>query len=308
MTIAVLSAGALTTFQDLGRAGGGASGVAISGAFDVFAARAANLLVGNLESAPVLEMTLAGPTLRFDQPGAVALTGSRFAAVLNERTAPWSESFNVRAGDTLKIGRTQTGARGYLAIGGLIAEERMLGSASRHVAAQLGPPPLESGDTLVGVEKPFVRARLRDGALHVHRNDVTVRAVRGPQWDAFTSHTHNAIFVAPFSVTPDSNRTGIRLEGPPLDHAGSGEIDPEGAVAGSVQVPPNGRPIVLGPDGPVTGGYPKIAVVIAADVCVLAHCKPGDIVRFAEVTTEEARTAWLEREQALRGSIDRSER
>lgn len=295
MTIAVLVPGALTTFQDLGRAGNGASGVPVSGAFDAFALRAANRLVGNADGAPALEITMAGPTLRFEIDARIALTGSRFAAMLDKAALPHARTVEVRAGQTLKVGWTTEGARAYLAIAGLISEERTLGSVSRHVAAQLGPPPLESGDVLV-VGMPHDSPLRTFAEPWSYSHEIELRAVRGAQWSHFAP---SEIFGATFAVTQEASRTGVRLDGPPIEHRSSGEIDPEGVTPGAVQVPPNGRAIVLGPDGPATGGYPKIAHVIAADLFLLAHAKPGDAVRFSEVSVDDARTAWADRERAL---------
>ena len=313
----VLDPGALSTVQDLGRPGYGSIGVAPSGAMDPLALRVANRCAGNDERAGGIEFTMSGPSIAFEQDAVVALTGSRFRArVLRAVTgsaferdvdapdAPWDEAFAVRAGETLEIGKTTQGARGYLAMRGGIDVEQFLGSRSTQVAAGIGGQVLKQGDRLaVGQARdaPMLRAR---ESTSPYRRDQTVRALRGPQTGAFTARALERFFSEPFTVSTRADRTGIRLDGMPLELAGPADVEPEGVVTGAVQVPADGVPIVLCNDRPATGGYAKIAAVIAADMRLVAHAKPGDTLRFVEAARDDALAAWLEQEDRLLDMVE----
>lgn len=306
MTIHVVSPGAFTTVQDLGRHGWASAGVPPSGAMDLLALRAANLLAGNDEKAAGLEITMLGPALRFDEAAVVAVTGATFDADLDGNPVPRNESFRVPPGATLTLRKARRGARCYVGVRGGIDVPIVLGSRSTLASAGFG-----------GVDGRALAARDllrtgsgRDAPLRRMRPDPSpptvqpVRVLAGPQPEAFTAGGRDGFFGTAFTVSPRSDRVGVRLEGEPLEHAGPAEIDPEGVVTGAIQIPGDGRPIVLGPDRPVTGGYAKIATVIAADLGRIAQARPGDTVRFVEVTLDEARAVQREREQALRDAIE----
>ena len=313
----VLDPGALSTVQDLGRPGHGAIGVAPSGAMDPLALRIGNLCVGNEEGAAGIELTMNGPSIAFEQDSVVALTGSRFGArVLRAVTgtaferdvdapfAPWDEAFVVHAGETLEIGKTTQGARAYLAVRGGIDIAPLLGSRSTHVAARVGGHVLKQGDRLAVGHPRDTSVRRAKKNTSPYRPEQTVRAIRGPQASAFTERAIERFFSQGFAVSTRADRTGIRLEGMALQLRGAADIDPEGVVTGAVQVPADGVPIVLCNDRPVTGGYAKVAVVVAADMRLLAHAKPGDTLRFIEATRDDALAAWREMEDGLLDMIE----
>jgi antagonist of KipI len=305
--IRVVSPGPFTTVQDLGRAGWGSSGVPPSGAMDGPALRAANLLAGNPQDAAGLEITIAGPVLVFEQHATVAIAGARIEASIDETAAPDRETLEVRAGSTLRLGKVSGGVRAYLAVGGGIDLPPVLGSRSTLAAAGIGGlsgRALADGDRLpIGpATSRAARKRLPDAALAGAAG--VVRAVAGPQEDAFTAKGIEAFWAATFTVTPRSDRTGVRLDGPAIEHAGGADLDPEGVVTGAIQIPGDGKPIVLGPDRPATGGYAKIATVVTADLPLIAQARPGDTLRFVPVSVEEARVAWRELERALRDGIE----
>jgi biotin-dependent carboxylase-like uncharacterized protein len=315
MSLLILDPGPLTTVQDLGRAGLGAFGVAPSGAMDPWALRLANLLTGSAESAAGLEFTLTGPTIAFEDDTVVALTGSRFeVGVLrsvtgsaferdvDSRAAPHDESFVVHAGETLQMGKGLEGARGYLSVRGGIETTPILGSRSTHASSRLGGAPLKQGDRLRVSPAPETSLR-RAISSRVYRSEQTLRAIAGPQQEAFAEGMLERFFSQPFRVTTNADRAGIRLEGETIALARAPDIDPEGVVTGAVQVPADGQPILLCNDRPATGGYAKIACVISADLSLAAHSKPGDTVRFARTTPADARDAWRSREEHLRTSI-----
>lgn len=303
--IRVVEPGPFTTVQDLGRPGLAATGVPPSGAFDVLALRVANGMAGNDEGEAALEITLAGPLLNFEADAVVAIGGAAADAELDGRPVPHASAFRVPAGSALRLGRVRDGVRSYLAVRGGIAVPEVLGSRSTLVNAGLGGVlgrALEANDHLPVGSHAGGEPLRRLAGDPAPRGGV-VRAVPGPQEASFTPRGRAAFFSRPFTVSTRSDRAGVRLEGDPIELAGPADLDPEGVVTGAVQVPGDGRPIVLGPDRPTTGGYVKIATVITADLSLIAQARPGDTLRFVPVTVEGARAAWHERERALREGI-----
>lgn len=300
MSIIVEEAG-WCSVQDLGRPGYGASGVPRSGAFDEWALRAGNRLCGNQENAAGLEVTLRGPSLRFDRDAAVAITGARFMRTLDDVEVPQGETFTVRAGQRLAFGPLHAGLRAYVCVSGGIQSPLLLGSRSASPRAGIGGM-LAGGETLA-VGPAQAHARRRQVHAPESLGDALVRIILGPQAQAFTPDAIERLAGEPFVVSTEADRVGLRLDGPVLTHSGEAGIEPEGVVAGCIQVPGDGRPIILGPDGPVTGGYAKIATVIGADLCILAQAKPGTTLRFEVVTPGQARDARAVREHALQNGI-----
>jgi antagonist of KipI len=293
VTIEVFEPGLLTSVQDaVGRRAWRHLGVPAGGAADPWAARLANRLVGNADAAPVLEMTLLGPTLRCDAPVLVALAG-RLEATVDGLPWPAFTSRRVRAGSVVRVADGED-ARGYLAVGGGLVVEAVLGSASTDLRTGFGGidgRALGEGDRLRTVE-PGTAVPLRwTGELPTG----PIRIVDGPHADRTSP---NAITGRAWHVSPRSDRTGVRLDGPPV-RAGGDEVPSIGLPAGAIQLPPDGQPIVALADRPVTGGYPVPAVVIGADIGRVARLRPGDELRFASVSLEAARQALRKAEQAL---------
>jgi antagonist of KipI len=293
--IEVLAAGMLTTVQDSGRVGHRASGVPISGAADLFALRVANLLVGNPEGAAGLEFTLVGPELKFERDTWIALGGADFEG------APGWQPLKLKAGDTLNFGRALSGCRGYLAIAGGIEVPQVMGSRSTYLRAALGGVEgraLRRGDRLqVPVVAREIRGHWRVDAriLPEYGLPATVRVVRGSQADEFEGD----FFGAEFSVLPQSDRMGMRLKGPTFTRKSRAELVSTTVAPGTIQVPPDGQPIVLLADAQTIGGYPIVAHVIAVDLPLIAQLRPGDAVRFRAVTLAEAHQFNQARERAL---------
>ena len=281
----VLDGGPLTTVQDAGRPGLAHLGVAPSGFLDAQAATLANRLVGNPESAALLETTGRGPRLRLAElaPGAagvvVALTGAPAPIRINGRAAEPLRAQLIRLGDQLEVGQVTAGIRSYLAIrGGLLVPE-ILGSRSTDLLSQLGPPPLAAGQRLpFGVvadpvpEVDAVPGSAFDAAIQLE-------VFPGPSRDWFEATALRAFTSAIWTVDSTSSRVGVRLCGPVLRRS-SRELRPEGMVTGSIQVPPDGQPVLLLNDHPVTGGYPVIAVLRERDLPLAAQAAPGTEVRF----------------------------
>ena len=297
--IEVLSPGLFTTVQDLGRLGLGYLGVPEAGAADAFSLRVANRLVDNPDGAAALEMTGRGASLRFESDAAVALAGAMLDATLDGEPVPPYQTVTVRAGAVLECGALMRGWRGYLAIGGGgLKVEPVLGSASSDSLSGLGPPALTHGQrletgTLSSTPGYYLRAPPSYG------QPVALRVLPGPQEDWFTDEARDLIVTAAFKVLPLSDRTGVRLEGPALARARETELPSMGMVAGAVQVPPSGRPIVLLANHGATGGYPVIANVISADLSALAQLMPGAELRFSEVSRATALAALCEQEARL---------
>jgi antagonist of KipI len=299
MTIHVIAPGPFTTVQDLGRNGYASAGAPPSGAMDPFALRAANRLAGNDDGAAALEITLQGPTLRFDADATIALTGAPIDADLDGTPVPTLETTSIANGSTLRLQQCARGVRAYLAVHGGIQVPVILGSRSTLASASLGGlegRALQEGDTLpIGATTGTLA--MRGMRLQDYPNEV--RVIPGPQTDAFTDRGRDSLFAQEFRVSPRSDRVGVRLDGEPIELAGTADIDPEGVVTGAIQIPGDAHPIVLGPDRPVTGGYAKIVTVIAADLGVIAQARPGGSLRFVEVTLDQARAAWRQREGEL---------
>lgn len=289
--IEVLSAGLCDLVMDQGRSGRGALGVPVGGAADSSALGAANRLVGNDAAVAGLEITLKGPSLRFPRGGVVALAGARFAATRSSGTAVgWGETLVLAAGETLNLEQVETGCRCWLALRGGLAVPPVMGSRSTFLPAGFGGyrgRALRAGDVLAsGAQVGAVRL-LRARVPFIER-DEPLRVVAGPQVGLFEDAGLLAFFTGNYRVAAASDRRGLRLDGPAVSYARA-EVPSQGVLPGAVQVPPDGRPIVLGWDGPVTGGYPVIAGVIAADMAKLAQLRPGDAVRFATIELERAR-------------------
>ncbi len=316
MTIHVLAPGLLSTVQDGGRSGQAALGVGHGGAMDTVALRLANILVGNVENAATLELTLRGPRLRFDSDSLVAVTGADIEAHCGDAALPMWRPLAIRAGSELAFGNVRRGARSYLAVAGGIGIAPVLGSRSSDLNAGLGARALIAGDTLptepasryvapslwreLGATpcaatkwsldpQPWFDSGLRR----------SIRVIAGSHSPHLDNASQRALFSAEFRIGADSNRVGYRLHGPALALREPLELISEGVMPGTVQLPPGGDPIVLMAEAPTCGGYPRIAQVIGVDLPHLAQHRPGEVLRFAETSLDDAQTRYLERERAM---------
>jgi biotin-dependent carboxylase-like uncharacterized protein len=291
--IEVKRAGLCDLVVDQGRAGRGAIGVPVGGAADPLALTAANALVGNDPTAAGLEMTLAGPDLRFPDGGVVALTGARFTATRSSGVAvAWNQTLIMAPGETLSLAGAEAECRCWLALAGGLTVPSVMGSRSTFMPAGFGGHQgraLRTGDELMPGQPVQGKGRL----LHAQPPpapavDAPLRVVAGPQTGLFDDDGLAAFYGGSYRVAAASDRRGLRLDGPVVTHART-ELPSQGVLPGAVQIPPDGLPIILGWDGPVTGGYPVIAGVIAADWARLAQLKPGDVVRFETLDIDAAR-------------------
>lgn len=316
--IHVLKPGLLTTVQDLGRPGYQQYGVVVGGALDAFAARVANLIVGNEDNAAVFEMAQTGPELRFDREAIVAWCGADFAAQIGDEPLPCDRAVRVAAGETIRFGLARSGLRAWLAVAGGLDVPLVMGSRSTYRRAGIGGHagrPLQAGDDLQ-VFAPSGWARQILSALGAGRKRATtwtvrpgtmgrpaaagvVRAVRGPECTWFTLDAQRAFFSAEWTATKEADRMGVRLAGPVLERRQSGDMVSSAVNAGIVQVPAAGQPIVLLPSRQSVGGYPRLASVATVDLRRIAQLRPGDRVRFEEINLAVAHDLYLARERDL---------
>lgn len=281
--IEVLNGGFFTTIQDSGRPGFGDLGVGISGAADQRSMKLANRLVGNDEHLAVLEVAVGGLAMRAVANLTIALTGAACPITIGGRSEAVNSTICVRKGDIIELGIAQTGMRTYLAVRGGIQADTVFGSKSTDVMAQLGPEPIRDGRQLCIGRRPASFPNIDYAPVEsVTDQDVTLDIVLGPREDWFTAEAKHMLVTKEFVVTSHSDRIGMRLEGPSLPRLRFDELYTEGTVAGSLQIPPSGKPTLFLADHPVTGGYPVIAVVVADDLHIASQLKPGSRLRFRE--------------------------
>lgn len=299
--LVVLKPGLLTSVQDLGRPGLGPQGISSAGAADPLSLRLANLLVGNPEGSPALEFTLIGGTFQFPDGAVFSIVGADLGAELDGRPVELGVPHAAPPGATLRLGQSRDLARSYLAIAGGVQVPLFLGSASTDLTGRFGGysgRALRAGDVLsIGLPSTRLpRRRLSAVASAVRQPRKTLRIVRGPQFDWFAADARQALLRNEFLLTEESNRMGLRLSGPPLPLVTPRELISEGVSLGSLQVTSSGQPILLFVEQQTAGGYPKIATVISADAWCIGQLRPRDVIRFTEVSLEEARELYLAHE------------
>jgi antagonist of KipI len=305
VALIVVKPGMLTTIQDRGRWGYQAHGVPVAGPMDVYSHRLGNALVGNDPAAATLEITLLGPELEFESERIVAITGADFALTLDSKPALANVAFVAAAGARLQFGARRRGARAYLAVEGGIETPPVLGSRSTHVISALGGlngRALRAGDRVpLGPRlsaRPTV-AMPADAPLTLPAGQAIVRVLAGPQVERFDAKAMDVLQSAPYLIGANSDRMGFRLTGPRLQHSNGADIISDATSLGALQVPASGQPILLMADRQTTGGYPKLATVITADLPLAAQLAPGDRIQFAACTPREALAALIAQEQTL---------
>ncbi|MFO0856058.1 MAG: biotin-dependent carboxyltransferase family protein [Phycisphaerales bacterium] len=324
-TLRVINPGMLTTVQDLGRPGFASMGVPTGGAADSLSLRIANRLVGNANNAAGLEMTLLGGSFEFENDALIAIAGgearveiaSKSGALRNEQMCT---RIQVRSGDTVRVGPIVRGVRTYLSIAGGIDVPQVLRSASTLLSAKFGGlqgRALQAGDQISWRDaamnetpNPQASFKIRASHLETRASELSsqllgrsvLRATDGPHLDEFDAASREAFWNGAFRVSSRSDRVGVRLESVHnhIANASSGGRMPSmGMMCGAVQVPPGGAPIILMADHPTTGGYPVIACVASVDLPRLGQLRPGETIRFARVTREDALRAFQEQKSQL---------
>jgi antagonist of KipI len=310
MNAIIERAGFFTSVQDLGRAGYREFGVSLGGALDSFGLRVTNLLAGNDEGAAGLEITLGGLQLRFEDERVAAWCGGEFDVRVGSTALPAGHAAHVQAGERLKFGRPQTGCRAWLAVSGGIDVPVTLGSRSTDLRAGFGGHEgraLRDGDVLPLIGRPGSSTPAtvisswtapHDWILPAQRDPI-LRFVRGADWNRFNASSLEDLTSKAFAVSTDSDRMGVRLDGPELKRRDDIDLISEAVAPGTIQVPPGGKPILLLGDCQTIGGYPKIAHVITVDLAIAAQLRAGDHVRFSEVSPTDAHRLLIEREREL---------
>ena len=306
MSITVLNPGLLTTVQDQGRVGYQQFGVSVSGVMDPRSAALANIIAGNDQGEAVLECTMMGPQLQFDKANVIAITGGDLGPTLDGKAIPSYRAVAVKAGQVLKFAGPKAGCRAFIAFAGGLDIPLTMGSRSTYMKAKIGGfqgRKLEKGD-IIGFRAPVdTLPRMADRALRPEFSPKPVYALRvvmGPQDDYFTDAGIATFLSETYTVTPEFDRMGCRLDGPVIAHKDGGDIISDGIAFGAIQVPSAGTPIIMLGDRQTTGGYTKIAAVITADFRILAQLKAGDKVRFVQVPVEYAQYLLLSQRSALK--------
>jgi biotin-dependent carboxylase-like uncharacterized protein len=320
MGLTVIDPGPLTTVQDLGRTGYLDAGFSPSGALDGFSARLANFLAGNPPGEAVLEMTLAGVSAIFDSPAVIALAGADMGPLLNGRPAAMNRALAVREGDILSLSLARRGMRTYLAAAGGFAVESVLGSRSTSLKVRLGGfkgRKLQSRDTLpfrrVVQTLPNMERRIFEPARnaapdilggtvagpYTEAAPLVLRVIEGKEAALFTPEGIETFYNSVYTVGNESDRMGVRLEGPPAASRNGTDSVSNGIACGAVQIPGSGKPIVLLNDRQTVGGYAKPGVVITGDLWRLAQTPPGQAIRFSRIDPRRAERIYRETERAM---------
>ncbi len=298
--IEIVQAGPLVTVQDLGRNGFRHQGVSRAGSLDSLSLRIANRLVGNADAAAGLEMLFGNTRIRFLKEIWFALAGCDCFATLNGKPVHPGWTKRARAGDELIINMPRNGLCAYLALDGGINVPVLMGARSTDLQGGFGGwsgRKLQSGDLLpVGKKNP---KQLKTRGVLLPELNQAIRVLAGPEVTQFDSAAQDAFFSHGWKITADSNRMGFRLEGDTLVRSESADLLSHGVFPGTIQVPPNGQPIILAAEAQATGGYPRIASVIQSDLWKLGQLRPGAFVHFRRVTQEEAAQAKQQQQRYL---------
>jgi len=289
----VLKPGLFTTVQDMGRFGYLKYGVPISGAMDSFSLIAANLLTENIPNDACLEITLIGPELKALTKTYIAVTGGDAEPKINGKNVPMWQTLQLQEGDIISFGKMKSGCRAYISIKGGINTPLMLGSRSTYVRGGFGGingRQLKAGDIIEGFATPPLKTEysMPEELIPQYTGKFTVHVVLGPQADMFTENGITTFLSNPYKVTSEADRMGYRLEGPSIEHKAKADIVSDALLPGAIQVPKNGKPILIMRDAQTTGGYPKIAVATTPDISLLGQAKPNDAIEFSKITMQLA--------------------
>jgi antagonist of KipI len=321
--IKVVKPGLLSTIQDLGRYGFQKYGVIVSGSMDPIAHRISNLLVGNDENEAVIEMTLTGPVLEFQETCLISICGGDLSPSIGGNPVPLWRSILVKKGCTLKFGGCKSGARAYLAVAGGIDVPSVMKSRSTYLRAGIGGidgrnlkegddlearPLQEDSKGIMNYLIPYLGDNtyteidwsISSEFIAIHQSQKVIRVIKGPEYNFFSDKSRQAFFGDAFKVSPHSDRMGYRLQGPQLSPAQDIEMISEAVTFGTIQVPSDGNPIILLADRQTTGGYPRIGQVASVDLPLIAQTKPGEELSFTHITHEDAQSLMVNREKQLR--------
>jgi len=304
--ITVLKPGLLTTIQDLGRIGFQRFGIIVSGAMDSYSHRIANLLVGNEESLPTLEITLLGPHLRFEADALISICGANLSPAIDGVPLRLWRPCMIKRGQELTFGAVKNGCRAYIAIAGGFIVPSVMNSTSTYLRGNLGGfkgRALQIGDSLAfgatsrSLHK--VNWSIAYNARPPLHHSPVIHIMKGRQFHLFSEESKHRLLTLPYEITHQSDRMGYRLNGPHLEIDNPSEMLSEAVSYGTIQVPAEGNPIILLADRQTTGGYPKIAQIASIDYSTIAQAKPGDKITFKEISHNEAQQLYLEMERKI---------
>ena len=298
MSINVLKPGFQSTVQDLGRNGYSHYGISKSGAADDLSIRLGNLIVGNNENAASIEMTLVGGEFKFNIDSTIVLTGSKFAAMIDNKSIPFNEIVKISANQTLSIGQTMEGARCYLAVKGGIDVTNVFSSKTTHLTSKMGGIDgralIKDDQLMIGKSMTGVAPIVYNNILDINMSKLLI--IKGIQENYISKLTWKKFLNQEYKVSNLSSRMGIRLEGESLNLENNNEIITEGVPLGAIQLPRSGNPIISFVEHQTTGGYPKIANVISSEIHKVGQLKPGDKFKFELISLDEAEKLHFERE------------
>lgn len=306
MSMRIISPGPLSTIQDMGRWGYMQFGFSPSGALDSDAAKIANLLVLNKETEAVIEMTMFGITAEFTNHNVIAITGGDFSPTINGKPVPMYTAIEVSPRDVLVCGLAKTGCRGYIAVSGGFDIPSVMGSKSTNLKCSIGGflgRKLLAGDVLKLSDPQETVWRIEKrkyNAAPIEKGSVKIRVVCGLQKEYFTDEGIHTFFSNEYTVTPDSDRMGMKLDGPEIKSKTGVDIISDAIPLGGIQIPSSGKPIIMLCDRQTTGGYAKLGTVISADIPKLAQLTPHQKISFVEVSLEEAQRICREQAKKIR--------
>ncbi|MFS1511498.1 biotin-dependent carboxyltransferase family protein [Chengkuizengella sp. SCS-71B] len=323
MTLKILKPGMLTTIQDLGRVGYQKYGVVASGVMDSYAARLANLLVGNGENAAVMEITMIGPSIEFQEDSLISICGGDLSAVVEGEKVPMWRPIIIKSGSCLLFGNAKSGCRAYLSVAGGISIPKVMGSRSTDLRAAIGGykgRKIKSGDVILTHQPDPIRdTRIKsllqnftakssfiplpwyvsENSLPAYPSQVVIRMMKGREYELFQDESINSLLNNTFTIHPQSDRMAYRLKGAKIQLKSNLNMISEAVTMGTIQVPPDGFPRILLADRQTIGGYPRIAQVASVDLPFIAQLKPGDTVMFQEISLEEAEFLYLQQEKDI---------
>lgn len=321
MSISVLNSGLLTTIQDRGRYGYEKYGIIVSGAMDQYSMRIANILVGNEENEGVFEITLIGPSLKIKKGNLISITGADISPTINEKKVSMWRPIYLNEDCILKFGKCVSGCRAYIAISGGIDVPVIMGSKSTYLRCKIGGQDgrkIKKGDVInigkkpsmslelidklkeINTKKSFVYTKWYAKGLNINNNfPVDIRVFEDMQFKNIKEESIKEFFTKPFIIDSKSDRMGYRLNGPKIELNEKIEMISGEVSIGTIQIPPDGNPIILLADRATAGGYPKIAHVTLYDIPKLVQLKASDKIVFKKVTLKEAEELYLKREMYI---------
>jgi len=293
MTIKILQPGAQTLIMDAGRPGHRHQGIPGGGAADKLSFAIANHLVGNRWDTPAIECALGGLHIKFEMPQVIAISGANMWSQNQGLNLPMNKAVQVNAGDILTMSYARAGCRAYIAIAGGIKAKSFMGSVSTYLPAKLGGldgEALKTGNILTVGPKQGEPRSLPNGHIPTLSQHIVLRAQRGPEWETLSWASKRYLFTTPFYATSATDRMGSRLKGDHLELATPVNMTSSPLLPGTLQVPPDGKPILALADGHCTGGYARAIQVIQADLWLLGQIAPGNPISFRRSLSQDAET------------------